>query len=156
MKTWTTVGWKAGRQGAERQKDLLEDMKTGGRKSGKPGQNGAGRQENRGSEVTKTWQTRRKGAGRKKDRGLEARKKRGWKTGRQGARRQKNLEERKTRAGAGTLEKLDNRGWKTGRFLGHHRLQGGRSIKYLPSLQIQFHCTVCTASCRCKQTVSGL
>ena len=30
------------------------------------------------------------------------------------------------------------------------------AIKYLPSLQIQFHCTVFTASCRCKQNVSGL
>ena len=28
-------------------------------------------------------------------------------------------------------------------------------IRYLPSLQIQFQCTVCTASFRCKQGVSG-
>ena len=30
------------------------------------------------------------------------------------------------------------------------------SISYLPSLQIQLHCVVCTASCRCKQTVFGI
>ena len=109
MKTWTTVGWKAGRQGAERQKDLLEDMKTGGRKSGKPGQNGAGRQENRGSEVTKTWQTRRKGAGRQENRGLENRTtwtKGGWKTTRQGTERNIILDKRR-------LEGMNTGGWKT-------------------------------------------
>ena len=31
-----------------------------------------------------------------------------------------------------------------------------KPIRYLPSLQLQFHCTVCTATCRCKKkSVSG-
>ena len=30
------------------------------------------------------------------------------------------------------------------------------SIRYLPSLQNQLHCVLCIASCRCKQTVSGI
>jgi hypothetical protein len=30
------------------------------------------------------------------------------------------------------------------------------SIRYLPSLKIQLHCVLCIASCRCKQTVSGM
>ena len=32
----------------------------------------------------------------------------------------------------------------------------GLGIRYLPILKIQFYCTACTVSCRCKQSVSGL
>ena len=35
-------------------------------------------------------------------------------------------------------------------------IKGLHVIRYLPSLQLQFTCTVCTAICTCKQGVSGL
>ena len=42
-----------------------------------------------------------------------------------------------------------------GTFLLYTMWQQVYPTRYLPSLKIQFYCTACTVSCRCKQSVSG-